>query len=189
MLDASQRRRRQARAFMTYSMLRKGLMVLFPVCLISQGHAQTGIDAPGQLPATGTPSTAEATITAAPPAAGAALSGFTFTAGVELSETYTNNGLGVARSSGLNSGSDFITSLRLNLGVHDRTARFQGDLQYSLAGYAYARHSSLSRVSNYLNALGRAVLVPEHVLLDVRAFAAPILINSLGSLSAEDRPI
>jgi len=160
--------------------LRNGLPTALAVILVSQAEAQVVEGLASQ--------TGNAPI-GSPTPGGGALSGFSFTASVALTETYTSNGLGVPRSSGLGTGADFVSSPSLNLGLHKRTARFEGDLQYTLGGYLYAHNSSLNRVSNYLNALGRAVLVPEHVLLDVRAFAAPVLISRLGPVSADDRPI
>ena len=137
------------------------------------------------------------------PAAGGAgggptlrLSGRRFTAAMGLTETYTTNalgitnGIGIANAGGGNySGGDFITRLTLSLGAHDHTARFDGDLEYTLAGDAYARHPSYDGVYNYLNALGTATLIPERLVVRGSAFAAPILINGLGAIGAGNRPV
>jgi len=163
-----------------------GLSAAFAVILISQAQAQQQMGSGGQVPP---PQNApnEASVVAPN-----ALSGFSFDGTVALTEIYTINGTGLPNSyvgAGSGRGSDFITSLSLGVEMHNRTARFQGDLQSNLVGYAHVHNSSLNRVSTFLNGIARAVLVPEHVLLDVRAFAAPVLVSRLGSLSAEDRPI
>ena len=85
------------------------------------------------------------------------------------------------------SGGDFITRLSLSFGAHDHTARFDGDFQYALTGSFYAEHSSYSFLSNYLNALGTAAIIPEHLIVRASAFAAPILVNGLGPLAGAGR--
>src|SRR5205807_2425289 len=82
------------------------------------------------------------------------------------------------------------TRLRLNLNAHDRTPRFSGDLDYSLVGNAFARHPGLDRLSNFLTGLADAILIPERLVIQARAFVRPVLINELGPISAEaDRPV
>jgi uncharacterized protein (PEP-CTERM system associated) len=112
-------------------------------------------------------------------------SGLTYALGVDLSETYTNNAFGLG--TGAND-ADYITTVALTLAAHDQTARFTGALQYSLNGLLYADHSSYDGIYNNLTALGSATLIPEHLIVQAQAFAAPILINSLGPLSGSNIP-
>ena len=87
------------------------------------------------------------------------------------------------------SGPDYDTRLTLSLYARDHTPRFNGDLQYSLVGDAFARHPSLNQLSNFLTALGDATLIPDRLVLGARAFMAPILVNQLGPIAATNRPI
>jgi hypothetical protein len=170
-----------------YSHNASALLKLAPAVLVilgSEAAAQEQMGIAGQAP----PAQSSVTETSEL----SALQGFSFDGIGSLTGIYTSNGTGLPssyRTASLQHGSDFITSLNLNLALHNRTARFQGDLQYLGSAYLHANNSSLNNVFNYVNGLARAVLVPEHVLLDFRAFAAPILVSRLGPLSAEDRPI
>src|SRR5579872_256155 len=68
--------------------------------------------------------------------------GFTHDEYVDLSETYETNALGLGGySPNTQSGTDAFTTLSLGIGLHEHTLRLTGDLQYSLSGVAYARHS------------------------------------------------
>jgi uncharacterized protein (PEP-CTERM system associated) len=115
--------------------------------------------------------------------------GFQLTKRVDLSEIYTSNGLGVSGGSGGRGGSDWVTRLLLNVGVHDHTARLDADVDYTLGGFLYVRNSSLAQITNRGAAIVRADLVPEHLQLQARAFAGTIYVNQLGALSATDRPV
>lgn len=102
---------------------------------------------------------------------------FSINAGVGLSGIYNSNGLGVQ-----NGRSDETTQGQADLSVHDETPRFQGDLAYSLVGDYHSDATDLNSIQNYLNAIGHAELVPEHLFLSGRAFAQPTLLSRLGSL-------
>src|SRR3954464_9567240 len=72
----------------------------------------------------------------------------------------------------------------VDLRVHERGPRFAGDLSYSVSGNYHPGEPDLNAVQNYLNALGRAELVPEHVYVTGQAFAWPTFITRLGPLDA-----
>ena len=113
------------------------------------------------------------------------LSGFRFTASGDLSETYTTNAIGIANSAVPGySGSDLLTTASLFLGLHDHTPRLDLDFAYNLSGLIYANNPSFDRLSHTLNALARAILVPDRLLFNATAFAAPILINGFGPQAA-----
>jgi len=120
------------------------------------------------------------------------LTGFLFTKSAVISETYSSNGLGTSGGLGISGGgrggADWITRLSLLLGLSDHRARFEADVTYNLSGYLYANNDSLDRVTNNLNGIVRSVLVPEHLELQARAFAAPVLINQFGPLSSSGLP-
>jgi len=113
------------------------------------------------------------------------LSGLRFTAGAEISETYTNNALGVPTSAIAGySGDDLVTTATISLGLHDHTPRVDADFAYSLAGNHFANHPDYDYLSNYLTALARADLIRNRLLLVGSAFAAPMLVNGLGPQAA-----
>jgi uncharacterized protein (PEP-CTERM system associated) len=102
---------------------------------------------------------------------------FSINAGVGVSEIYDSNALGVQSGR-----SDWTTQGQLDLNLHDETPRFQGDVAYSLIGDYHSDITDLNSIQNYLNAIGHAELVPEHLFLSGRAFAQPTLLSRLGSL-------
>lgn len=114
---------------------------------------------------------------------------FWFSGRVDLSETYTTNARGVASGEHDEDKGDFVTRGRLDLGLHERTARFIADVNYALSADYYARTDTPTRISNNLTALARAEVVPEHLFLAGRAFAQPIYISRLGALAASDRQL
>jgi uncharacterized protein (PEP-CTERM system associated) len=102
---------------------------------------------------------------------------FYINAGLGVREIYNSNALGVQ-----NGRSDWMTQGQADLNLHDKTQRFQGDLAYSLVGDYHSDVTELNSIQNYLNAIGHAELVPEHLFLSGRAFAQPTLLSRLGSL-------
>jgi uncharacterized protein (PEP-CTERM system associated) len=113
------------------------------------------------------------------------LSGFRFTASTDASETYTTNALGIPSGLVSNySGSDLLTTISLNFDLHDHTPRVDADLGYSLSGLIYTSNPSYDRVYNTLNGLAKVTLVPDRLLFNATAFAAPILVNGLGPQAA-----
>jgi uncharacterized protein (PEP-CTERM system associated) len=115
------------------------------------------------------------------------LTGTHFAANGEVCETYVTNGLGLPSAvSPSKAKDDFISTLGLSLGAHDHTLRFDGDLDYRLLADFYPHHG-YDRMSNYLQGLAIATLVPEHLFLRARASAAPILINEIGPVGADSR--
>ena len=116
---------------------------------------------------------------------------FSFVGSIEIAEIYNSNIFSTASSpnnifsTGATSPkSALVTESRLNLNLHDRTRRFQGDLAYSLVGDFYPQYNSLNTFQNYLNALANAELMPETIFLNARAFAWPAFLNRLGALYA-----
>jgi len=104
---------------------------------------------------------------------------FSLGGAVGLSEYYDSNALGVAGSK-----ADAVTQGEFDVSLHDKTERFEGDLAYSLMGSVHSASSDLNSIQNYLNAIGRAELWPEHLFVNARAFAWPTFLSRLGSLNA-----
>jgi uncharacterized protein (PEP-CTERM system associated) len=149
-------------------------LLAIAVCLGTSAHAA---NAPSPLA-----DTAPTAIPAVAP--GLRLSGLAFSAGIDLTETYTSNASGLSGESS----SDFLTTIGFFAQASNHTARFDGDLQYRIVADIYAKNSSYTSVYNYLTAAGTAELIPEHFFLRGTLFASPMLINSLGPLSADGRP-
>jgi uncharacterized protein (PEP-CTERM system associated) len=104
---------------------------------------------------------------------------FSLRASIGATEIYSTNALGLQ-----NSRSDWTTQGQADFGLHDQTARFRADVSYSLVGNYHSDLTQLNGVENYLNAISRAEIIPDHVFLSGRAFAQPTFISRLGSLDA-----
>jgi uncharacterized protein (PEP-CTERM system associated) len=100
---------------------------------------------------------------------------------LDLSETYLTNVLGSAVPN--QQKGDYDSRARIDLGLHDHTERLTADVSYSLAADYFLQNSSHFRVTNNLNALADAIIIPGNLFLDARAFAAPVYVSSLGALA------
>ena len=121
-----------------------------------------------------------------------ALTGSSYTATVDLSETAASNGRGLNKnitSSFGGRGPDEITTAQFNLTAHDHTERFDGDAQYTLRGDYFARGTARSKLSHDLDAITKTVLVPEYFEVQARAVARQLYVNQLGALAASDLPV
>jgi uncharacterized protein (PEP-CTERM system associated) len=150
---------------------------------------------PSSSPPAAAPAPQPTNDTAAPGTGGGAtigapalrLTGLSFTASGQLSETYTNNAFGIPNVGSFvtgYTGTDLITTMGLTLGAHDHGARFDGDLGYTLTGYLSAYNPTYDHVYNTINALANATIVQERLYLHAVAYATPTLINSFGALGA-----
>jgi uncharacterized protein (PEP-CTERM system associated) len=81
-----------------------------------------------------------------------------------------------------NTKSDFITVLAPAIEIRGDSDRLTGVLDYSPSAYVYALNPSLDTVSQRFNGNGTAVLVPNHLLLDVQGYAADIPVGPATSL-------
>ena len=181
----------EARTPWPFSRLLLLTSVALATCVTSPSSAQiptpAGSPAAAQTPATTPAPPTDQTTVQGPPTL--RLTGFTFTASADLSETYTSNAYGVGGSGGTYNQSDLVTSAGLSLAAHNHTLRFDGDMDLRLVGSYYANNPSFSNVYTYLNAVALAEIIPEHLQLQGTAFAQPILINNLGPLGANGRPV
>jgi uncharacterized protein (PEP-CTERM system associated) len=100
----------------------------------------------------------------APAVQGPAIS---YTGSIDVSEIYDTNA--VTSNKGTH---DLITQITPGFGVTADTARITGNLFYSPSLLFFTYHSNQSHIAHNLNAAATAVLVPDWLFLDVRAYAA-----------------
>jgi hypothetical protein len=168
--------------------LPRGGLAALAGCLLAAGQAFYAAPALAQLPAQGANPNAQgdasdtatndetaADTTVAP----AEERPFFMGAATSVSEIYDSNALGVAHGK-----SDTTTQGELDFNLHDQSARFQGDLSYSLTGNYHSDFHGLNGFQNYLNAISHAELWQDHLFLNARAFAYPTFLSRLGSLDA-----
>jgi uncharacterized protein (PEP-CTERM system associated) len=90
-----------------------------------------------------------------------------YSAGLDVSEIYDTSA--VTSSKGTH---DLITQITPSFGVTADTARITGSLFYNPSLLYFTYHSNQSHIAHNLNAASTAVIVPDWVFLDVRAYAA-----------------
>jgi uncharacterized protein (PEP-CTERM system associated) len=103
----------------------------------------------------------------------------TYTAGIDVSETYDTNA--VTSDKGTH---DFITQITPAFGVTADTARITGNLFFNPSLEIFAYHGNQNHVAENLNAAATAILLPDWLFLDVRAYAADQPISGYGYSSA-----
>ena len=107
-----------------------------------------------------------------------------FTA-VDLAEVYTSDAAGTV---GNGDKSDFFTRPRLNLSVREQSSRLVASVDYTLTGEYYARNHDLDQITNHLNALANAELIPEWLYFDTTALATPLSLSRVGAITADGSP-
>lgn len=116
---------------------------------------------------------------------GPTLSGFQLDARAMAEESYVSNAAGVPGSSQ----SDYLSTLGLSSDVHEHSARVSLDANYNFFSDFYARGTVPTQISNYLQAVGTLDMIPQHLDLQVRAFAQPVVASNFGVTTAGDRVI
>ena len=109
------------------------------------------------------------------------------TGAFDLSEGYTTNAGGLQGIS-IDKPDTFTRGL-LGLGLHYATARLTADAHYSLTGDYYSRFHGLDELLNRLNLAANSELVPDHLFLNLSAFAAPAELSRVGALSANQATV
>jgi uncharacterized protein (PEP-CTERM system associated) len=92
---------------------------------------------------------------------------YSYSAGIDVSETYDTDA--VASDKGTH---DLITTVTPSFGVTADTARITGSLFYSPSLIFFVYHGNQNHIAHNLNASATAVLVPDWLFLDLRAYAA-----------------
>jgi uncharacterized protein (PEP-CTERM system associated) len=96
--------------------------------------------------------------------------GWTYSAGVNVSETYDTD---VPISSSVNGrqSHDLITQISPSFSVSGDSSRLSGSLFYGPSLNIYAYHGNQNSIGQSLNASATAVVVPDFFYIDLRAFA------------------
>ncbi|HEY2008354.1 MAG TPA: hypothetical protein VGH23_05160 [Rhizomicrobium sp.] len=115
---------------------------------------------------------------------GAAPQGFQWGANALFSESYITNSSGTGQSE-----PDYISMLGLSSNVHDHAPRLSLDANYNFSADFYAKNTEPTQISNYLQALGTASVIPDYLSVNLRAFAQPVITSNLGAITAGDRVV
>jgi uncharacterized protein (PEP-CTERM system associated) len=94
---------------------------------------------------------------------------FTYSAGIDVSETYDTDAVSSVNGKGTH---DIITRISPSVGVIADSARVTGSLYYAPAVSIYTYHGNQGSIDQNLNAAVTAVAIPDWLFLDVRAYAA-----------------
>jgi uncharacterized protein (PEP-CTERM system associated) len=110
---------------------------------------------------------------------------FQWAANASLSESYTTNSAGL----GGQSQPDYLTTLGFSGNAHEHTRSLSFDANYNFLGDFYANGTVPTQLSNYLQAMGSAQIIPDYLNFNLRAFAQPVDTSGLGTLTAGNREI
>ena len=110
---------------------------------------------------------------------------FDFSAGVSASETYASNSSGAS----LGGKDDYISTIGFNAAIHDRTRTVALDATYSFGAAFYAKGTQSTQITNNLTAIGSIEAIEDHLLVTARAFAAPVIVSNVSSLTAGYRSV
>jgi uncharacterized protein (PEP-CTERM system associated) len=87
------------------------------------------------------------------------------------------------------SGSDEYGQATLQTSLRYNTRRTLTAADYTSTGYYYAKDHNLNSYLNYLNLASQTQVIPDHLILNVNAFATPVLLNRTGAVSASGVPL
>jgi uncharacterized protein (PEP-CTERM system associated) len=104
-------------------------------------------------------------------------------AAVNVSDSYVTNATGFPGAAG----GDYLTTLGFSTYVHEHSRRLSLDGTYSFGADFYARNSIPTQISNNLQAVLNADVVPNYLTMSAKAFAQPIIISDLGFATANNR--
>jgi uncharacterized protein (PEP-CTERM system associated) len=118
-------------------------------------------------------------------AGGGAVQSFEWGAGVSFSQSYMTNAAGI---SGVNR-PDYRSSLGFSANLHEHTRSLSIDANYNFAADFYANNTVPTQISNNLQAIGTAQIIPEYLNLNLRAFAQPVVTSGVGVLTADNHVV
>lgn len=107
--------------------------------------------------------------------------GITVVPGAQITETVTDN----LRLQSANKVADAVTQLTASLRVNSPSGRVQGNLDYALSGFVYARGNGTSSFQNTLTGQFRADLVDNWLALDGRAQIGQQAVSAFGTQSID----
>jgi uncharacterized protein (PEP-CTERM system associated) len=109
--------------------------------------------------------------------------GLELSAAVNLSETYATNARGISGAAS-SSRPDYITRAGINTNLHEHSRRVSLDANYTGAVDYYAQGSQSTQFTNYLQAFGDVIAVPDYLNFFGRAFAQPVILSNSGIVTA-----
>jgi hypothetical protein len=110
-----------------------------------------------------------------------------WSASLGLAEGYSTNAAGGTAPP--DNRSDFFTQATLGLGVQYQGRRLNASGAYQLTGDYYTRVHDLDRVENRLSVAAESELLTDMLFLRGQAFAAPIALSRVGTLSSRGSAI
>lgn len=143
--------------------------------------APSAADAPVSSPAIG-PSADEGASPNAPTLLGPE---FQLNASASFSESYVSNATGYAG----HSEPDYLSMLGFSSDAHEHSRRITFDANYNFTADFYAKGGVPTQIGNTLQALANVDVIPEHLDLNLKGFAEPIVTGNFGVLSAGDRVV
>ena len=108
-----------------------------------------------------------------------------FAAGVSASEAYTSNSAGTS----IGANDDFISTIGFNAAIHDRGRRVALDATYSFGASFYAKGTQSTQITNNLSAVGSIEAIEDHLIVTAKAFAAPVIVSNVSSVTAGNRSV
>jgi uncharacterized protein (PEP-CTERM system associated) len=106
--------------------------------------------------------------------------GFEWAARIDLGETYATNATGLSTGGR----SDWLTFGGLGIDLHEHSRRVSLDLTYAGNVNYYAKGSQNTQFTNNLLAVGNVIAIPEYLNFTASAFAQPVVLSNLGSVTA-----
>ena len=104
---------------------------------------------------------------------------------VNVSASYVTNATGLPGAPG----DDYLTTLGFGTYLHEHSRRLSLDANYSFGVDLYAKNSIPTQISNNLQAVLSADVVPNYLSMSAKAFAQPIIISDLGIATADNRVV
>jgi len=106
-------------------------------------------------------------------------------ASVSFSESYVSNASGLPGAEE----PDYLSSLGLTSYVHEHARRLSLDANYGGEADFYARGTVPTQITNNLQAVGNVDAIPSYLSLSAKAFAQPVVLSSLGVVTADNRVV
>jgi uncharacterized protein (PEP-CTERM system associated) len=106
-------------------------------------------------------------------------------ASINVSDSYVTNASGLP---GANQ-ADYLSSLGISSYLHEHSRRLSLDANYGGEADFYARGTLPTQINNNLQAVGNADVIPNYLSLSAKAFAQPVVLSSLGIVTADNRVV
>jgi uncharacterized protein (PEP-CTERM system associated) len=110
---------------------------------------------------------------------------FQLEANVNFSESYVTNASGLPGATQI----DYLSSVGGGVALHEHSRRLSLDANYSGQVDFYAKGTLPTQINNNLQLVGNLDVIHDHLTLGARAFAQPVVVSSLGILTADNRVV